>query len=613
MRFCFAYDLVAVLADLRAGAVALINEFSVILRVRAKPALARKTASAANGFGHTVFRDLLRIMVHAGPAAAAVIRHAVADRVAETSVAVSDVPAVSQCVPERQHISWLQIQCVHADARIRAVDLIFPAGALCEVLFAKPGTRAFQVQTVAVDAAPENVQIGTFAELRVDHVEVFFLCPAPLSAQRVRAPTKAASVVQTGKIEANAERIIALRGPAEAPLCRAEGFARVIAPDRLCDSAGRGFARQNVAGHRTRAEPHDAHVNDNGRFAELLSVARVFSKECDGLFALVAEGVFGGDDERIFDRIALVRRFEFRHLILLPVSAGHARKAARFAVQLDAQRRTKSRACDVSSVVLCILAPGANLEVQRLPAGDALDALKVTLDLHLLVAPVLIRDADGEGIFFARAACFDGEGIFARLAVFRQKERHAACRRGKRFRAEIARLIAGDRRNFDARRVFAGQAKLVGKKSACQLIVIDIFRADALLVFTRQLAGLRGAVFCDGIRHFQRHVALIADGDGEGHGFSIDLCRHEHRIARTAFTCLQLDGAICGRDIRSIAARARDLRIIRTSSLEIELIQKLAAVQLIVLDAQSGSLVRIAQKLLRGDGFFIPCELQLQV
>lgn len=190
MRFCFAYDLVAVLADLRAGAVFLIDVFPVILRVRAKPALARKTASASNGFGHTVFCDLFRIMVHAGPAAAAVIRHAVADRVAETSVAVSDVPAVSQCVPERQHISWLQIQCVHADARIRAVDLIFPAGALCEVLFAKPCARAFQVQTVAVDAAPENVQIGTFAELRVDHGEVFFLCPAPLSAQRVRAPTK---------------------------------------------------------------------------------------------------------------------------------------------------------------------------------------------------------------------------------------------------------------------------------------------------------------------------------------------------------------------------------------------------------------------------------------
>ena len=613
MRFCFAYDLVAVLADLRAGAVFLIDVFPVILRVRAETIFACKAASAANGFGHTVFRDLFRIMVHAGPAAAAVIRHAVADRVAETSVAVSDVPAVSQCVPERQHISWLQIQCVHADARIRAVDLIFPAGALCEVLFAKPGTRAFQVQTVAVDAAPENVQIGTFAELRVDHVEVFFLCPAPLSAQRVRAPTKAASVVQTGKIEANAERIIALRGPAEAPLCRAEGFARVIAPDRLCDRAGRGFARQNVAGHRTRAEPHDAHVNDNGRFAELLSVARVFSKECYGLFALVAEGVFGGDDERIFDRIALVRRFEFRHLILLPVSAGHARKAARFAVQLDAQRRTKSRACDVSSVVLCILAPGANLEVQRLPAGDALDALKVTLDLHFLVAPVLIRDADGEGIFFARAACFDGEGIFARLAVFCQKERHAACRRGKRFRAEIARLIAGDRRNFDARRIFAGQAQLVAEKAVCQLIVIDVFRTDALLVFTRQLAGLRGTVFCDGIRHFQRHVALIADGDGEGHGFSIDLCRHEHGVACAAFACLHLNGAIRGRDVRSIAAGARDLCIIGASALEFELIQKLAAIQLVVLDAQGGSLVRVAQKLLRGDGFFIPCELQLQV
>ena len=295
-----------------------------------------------------------------------------------------------------------------------------------EVLFTKPGARAFQVQAVAVDAAPEDIQIGTLAELRVDHGEVFFLCPAPASAQCVRASSKAASVVQTGKVEAHAERIVALRRPAETPFCCSKGFARIIAPDGFRDRAGCRFARQHVAGHRGRAETHDTHVNDNGRFAELLSVARVLAKKRDGLFALVAEGVFGGDDERIFDRIALVRRFELRHLVLLPVSAGHAREPARFAVQLDAQRRTKSRACDVGLIMLCILAPCANLEVQRLSAGDALDAFEVALNLHLLIAAVLIRDTDGKGILFACAACFDGERVFARLAVFGQKERHAA-------------------------------------------------------------------------------------------------------------------------------------------------------------------------------------------
>ena len=259
MRLGSPYDFSTVFADLRAGTIFLIDVFPVILRVRAKPALTCKAASAANGFGYAVFRALFRVVVHAGPTSAAIIRHTVANRVA-APLSVSDVPAVSQRIPECQNISRLQIGLVHAVRRIRSVNFIFPAGAFREVQFTETDARPVQAQTVAVDAAPENVQIGTFAELRVDHVEVFFLCPAPASAQCVCASSEAASVVQTGKIEANAERIIALRGPAEAPLCRAEGFARVIAPDRLCDRAGRGFARQNVAGHRTRAEPHDAHV-----------------------------------------------------------------------------------------------------------------------------------------------------------------------------------------------------------------------------------------------------------------------------------------------------------------------------------------------------------------
>ena len=274
--------------------------------------------------------------------------------------------------------------------------------------------------------------------MRVDHGKVICLCALPPSAQRVCAAAKAAPVVQTCQIEADTERIIAVRVPVEAPLGRSKGFTRVIAPHSLCDRAGRGLARKNVAGDGGGAKADDAHIDHDRCLAEPLPVARVLALELYDLFAFVAESVFRGNDEFILDLIAFTRRFEFRHLVLLPVAAGNAGKAARFAVQLHAQRGTDAAACDVGFVMLCILAPRANLEVQRLTAGDAGDALQITLDLYLLIAAVLIRDADDKRVFFARAGGFDGKRIFARFAILGQKQRHAASGRCERLCAEIA-------------------------------------------------------------------------------------------------------------------------------------------------------------------------------
>ena len=244
-----AYDFSTVLADLRAGTIFLIDVFPVILRVRAKPALACKAASAANGFGYAIFRDLFRVVVHAGPTSAAIIRHTVANRVA-APLSVSDVPAVSQRIPECQNISRLQIGLVHAVRRIRSVNFIFPAGAFREVQFTETDARPVQAQTVAVDAAPENVQIGALTELCVDPIEVFFVCTTPCTAHCVCLRTKAGMIVETSQIEVNTHRVVTFGRPAETLLRRAEGLRSFITPDRLCNCTGRRLARQHVACNR---------------------------------------------------------------------------------------------------------------------------------------------------------------------------------------------------------------------------------------------------------------------------------------------------------------------------------------------------------------------------
>ena len=94
----------AVLADQRTGSVLLIDVLLVILRVRTG---ILQTTALADLFRYTVRCNSLQIVVRFfGPAPAAVVGHAVADRVS-APLPIPDIPAVSQRIAQRQRISRL--------------------------------------------------------------------------------------------------------------------------------------------------------------------------------------------------------------------------------------------------------------------------------------------------------------------------------------------------------------------------------------------------------------------------------------------------------------------------------------------------------------------------
>ena len=104
MRRGIANILSAVPADQRAGSVLLINILLVILWVRTG---ILQAAALADLFCYTVRCNSLQIVVRFfGPAPAAVVGHAVADRVS-APLSISDIPAIGQRIAQRQCISRL--------------------------------------------------------------------------------------------------------------------------------------------------------------------------------------------------------------------------------------------------------------------------------------------------------------------------------------------------------------------------------------------------------------------------------------------------------------------------------------------------------------------------
>ena len=186
--------LAAILADLYACAVALILIFLVLMRA----ALDHAAAAADVLCRTTLRRDrLIAVMnrpaaVHAGDAVAHVIAVAAFTR--------ADIPAVGQCVAERQRITVLQVIAGHGrtGVEVRTADGVHPAGTHCIIKLTDAGACTGQRDAVAVDAAPEDCLIAARAEMAVDPGEDFVLCTAeltPVAAECVRAAAKAGTVV----------------------------------------------------------------------------------------------------------------------------------------------------------------------------------------------------------------------------------------------------------------------------------------------------------------------------------------------------------------------------------------------------------------------------------
>ena len=264
-------------------------------------------------------------------------------------------------------------------------------------------------------------------------------------------------------------------------------------------------------------------------------------------------------------------------------------------------------------ISLRVFRPRLDGQVDLLPVGDSIAVVQVRPDLDAVISAMLVWEVKYKRI--AVAACAGGRNCKCVAAgpVAVQQQRHAAAGGWERDCLKAAGLVAADRLDGHICRFLAADGERVVKKSICQLIVIDWLGVDCFLILTRQHAGLRRAVLHDRVRHFHAHVALVADRDRKCDCAILDLCCHKDGIGRAIFRRFKLHRTAVRAYGRSVEAGACDLRILRASAGQTELIQKLTVADLVVLDGQRRALIRIAENVLRRDGLFVPCKLQLEV
>ena len=399
----------------------------------------------------------------------------------------------------------------------------------------------------------------------------------------------------------------------EAGCCCAERVARVIIPHRLCHCVGNRLLGQHIIADRpANAEAQHTHVDIDAGRANLLPFLGALADELQAQLTEVALFILGVDIQLMFIPVTHVQILR-NEQILLHI-AGAAFKLHGFTVQLDGQLCFRAGCEDVTDgIARGILCPCFDGQVDLLPVGDGIAVAQVRLDLDAVFAPVFIRNVKYKRI--AVAACAGGRDrkCVAAGPVAFQQERHAAAGGRERDRFEAAGLVALDRLYGHVRCFLAADGKRVGKKSICQLIVIDRLGVDGPLVLARQHAGLLRAVLHDRVGHLHADVALVADGDRERDCAILDRCGHEDGIGRAILCGFKLDRTAVRVHSSTIEAGACDLRILRTFAGQSELIQKLTVADLVVLDGQRRALVRIAENVLRRDGLFVPCKLQLEI
>ena len=264
-------------------------------------------------------------------------------------------------------------------------------------------------------------------------------------------------------------------------------------------------------------------------------------------------------------------------------------------------------------ISLRVFRPRLDGQVDLLPVGDRITVVQVRPDLDAVISAMLVWEVKYKRI--AVAACAGGRNCKCVAAgpVAFQQERHAAAGGRERERFEAAGLVALHRLDGHICRFLAADGERVVKQSFRQLIVIDRLRVDSFLILTRQHAGLCRAVLHDRVGHLHAHVALVADRDRKRDCAILDLCCHKDGIGRAIFRRFKLHRTAVRAYGRSVEAGACDLRVLRASAGQAELIQKLTVIDLVVLDGQRCALVRIAENVLRRDGLFVPCKLQLEI
>ena len=216
----------------------------------------------------------------------------VSHNIAVIVAAAADVPPVGQGIAQGQHISVPQMHRRHGLTRvIAAAYRVHPPGAagIIELAEGAAGAGAF-VQSVAVQAAPQNCKTSPRAEPGVDGFQHFLFCAS--RPDRIFQCICVIVGIQTPQIETSVQRPAVIAPPAESIACRTEGFAGVLSHDRLGDHVGNRLVRQNVIANMCNFfDPQHRHIYINIGFSNLLSGFSASTNIFQSLFAPVSIGV----------------------------------------------------------------------------------------------------------------------------------------------------------------------------------------------------------------------------------------------------------------------------------------------------------------------------------
>ena len=545
----------------------------------------------------------------------------VSHNIAVIVAAAADVPPVGQGVAQRQHISVLQTHRRHGLTRVIATAYrVHPPGAagIIELAEGAAGAGAF-VQSVAVQAAPQNCKTSPRAEPGVDGIQHFlFRASRP---DRIFQCICVIVGIQTPQIETSVQRPAVIAPPAESIACRTEGFTGVLSHDRLGDHIGNRLVRQNLIRDRAdNTDPQHCHIYINIGFSDFLSGFYAEANQRQFLFAPVAVCVLSVNVEGMF--ISIPGLWVEGKQAVLPAVTGRGRICNLNFIQRNQNKFIRSLRRNADRIPCHVFSLRGNQKIGYDFVRNFVLVFEFQIDIYTLRSLVLIRDIDFENILISRIVfCFDREIILTGFSAIQVKLNRVRCFKGQGF-IIVSGLSAFDGSDLNAVGIGTDNGHFVWQHIPGQLVVIHGIRRSGLFVLAKN-APL--AAIVEGIAHFQRHIVAIMQnnlkmrpmsvcksGNRNPIGIGGFPLRHFHLQPTLSIPPIQL-AALGGRIGGIAGAHNSRARALGVRADQLHLVAYPATGQLIVLDFIRGAATRQTEQCAFVVSGSLPCKGKLYI
>ena len=450
-------------------------------------------------------------------------RNTVAHNIAVIVAAAANVPAIGQGVAQCQHISVLQTHRRHGLTRvIAAAYRVHPPGAagIIELAEGAAGAGAF-VQSVAVQAAPQNCKTSPRAEPGVDSFQHFlFRASRP---DRIFQCICVIVGIQTPQIETSVQRPAVIAPPAESIACRTEGFTGVLSHDRLGDHIGNRLVRQNLI--RDRADntyPQHRHVHINLRVPDFLSGFYAETIQRQLRFPPVAVSVLGVNIEGMF--LSVPRLRIRRKQAVLPGIPGGGRIRDLNSIQRNLNIFIRPLCRNADRISCRIFSLRGNLQNGYDFVGNFILIFEVQKDFYAVRSLMLVGNIDFEGILISRVVlCFDRKIVLSGFSFIQVKWNRVRCPEVLGF-VFVAGLGAFDRGNLNTIGIGADNRYFIWQYILGQLVVIHSVRCSGLLILAENLSP---TAIIERITHLQ--CDIISDVQNDFKVSRMTVCKSGNR------------------------------------------------------------------------------------